>query len=207
MAAGIAASASPCIIGGIPLVIAYICGIEGGRSRPLAVAVFVAGMVLATTALGVAATAIGMVVGVTSRWWGLIVAGAFLLGGAVLLGWQMPGVDSCGTPRPKVSRKSTLWTGFGLGAMFGSISSPCGTPVLFAILGLASQSGSLPFGGLLLLLYALGHSTLVALAGLSAGALTRWLSGGPGAKWVLWLRRLAGVILVYLGLVTLRRFF
>lgn len=207
LAAGVAASASPCVIGGIPLMIAYVCGIEGQRSRPVAVAAFVAGMVLAITVLGVVAAAIGLVIGVTSRWWGLIVAAAFLIGGAVLLGWQMPGVDSCGAPRTNLSRKATLWTGFGLGAMFGSISSPCGTPVLFAILGLVSQSGSLAFGGLLLLLYALGHSTLVAVAGLSAGALTKWLSSGPGARWVLWLRRLAGAVLVYLGLATLRRFF
>ena len=51
----------------------------------------------------------------------------------------------------------------------GIFSSPCATPVLVVLLGIVARSGNIAWGVLLLLLYSVGHSVLVIMAGTSTG--------------------------------------
>ena len=55
------------------------------------------------------------------------------------------------------------------GVLGGFFSSPCATPVLVVLLAVVAKEGSLLWGILLLLLYSLGHSFLVLIAGTSVG--------------------------------------
>ena len=55
------------------------------------------------------------------------------------------------------------------GILAGLFSSPCSTPVLIVLLAIVSAKGSLIYGILLLLLYSIGHSILVVVAGTSIG--------------------------------------
>lgn len=62
-----------------------------------------------------------------------------------------------------------------IGAAFSAGWSPCLGPVLTAILLLASQTGSVATGGLLLAAYSLGLAVPFFLAALSLGWFLRWL--------------------------------
>ncbi|OLN32920.1 cytochrome c biogenesis protein CcdA [Desulfosporosinus metallidurans] len=53
------------------------------------------------------------------------------------------------------------------GILGGVFSSPCATPVLITLLVVVAERGSLLWGILLLLLYSIGHSALVLVAGTS----------------------------------------
>jgi len=62
---------------------------------------------------------------------------------------------------------------------FGGIfSSPCATPVLIVLLGIVARSGNVAWGILLLLLYSIGHSFLVLIAGTSIGFVKKLTSSG-----------------------------
>ena len=54
------------------------------------------------------------------------------------------------------------------GILGGFFSSPCSTPILVVLLALVSTSGNLVWGIFLLLLYSLGNSILVIIAGTGA---------------------------------------
>ncbi len=64
------------------------------------------------------------------------------------------------------------------GILAGLFSSPCATPVLVTLLAVVMQKGSFAWGIMLLLLYSIGHSTLVLIAGTSVGFVKR-LSASP----------------------------
>ena len=64
------------------------------------------------------------------------------------------------------------------GILGGFFSSPCATPVLIALLTLVAGKGSLVWGVFLLLLYSIGHSILVVVAGTSIG-FVKTLSKNP----------------------------
>ena len=51
----------------------------------------------------------------------------------------------------------------------GFFSSPCATPILIVLLAVVAKEGHILWGILLLLLYSIGHSVLVIVAGTSVG--------------------------------------
>lgn len=59
------------------------------------------------------------------------------------------------------------------GILGGIFSSPCSTPVLIALLAIVAGNGNLLWGILLMLLYSIGHSALVMVAGTSVGFVQR----------------------------------
>jgi cytochrome c biogenesis protein CcdA len=92
---------------------------------------------------------------------------------------------------------------FALGGLTGTLSAPCATPALAAVLTIVALQKKVLWGGVLLFAYALGHVLLLFLAGASSGwaskyaeshfskLLGRWLPKGMGllltacALWVL----------------------
>lgn len=83
-----------------------------------------------------------------------------------------------------------------LGMAGGALSSPCATPVLVAILAFVAGQGNIVWGIGLLAAYAVGHSTLVFLAGISV-AFVRSLSSSPSTE------RISRVLKTFLGLCAL----
>ena len=67
------------------------------------------------------------------------------------------------------SKKRGFVGAFLAGVLGGIFSSPCSTPVLIALLAIVAGEGNLLWGILLMLLYSIGHSALVMVAGTSVG--------------------------------------
>ena len=58
---------------------------------------------------------------------------------------------------------------YGVGLTFALVSSPCASPVLFAVLAAAAATGSQVLGTLTMVSYGLGYTILIFLASLFTG--------------------------------------
>ncbi|MBI4700954.1 MAG: hypothetical protein HY744_07300 [Deltaproteobacteria bacterium] len=84
--------------------------------------------------------------------------------------------------------------------VLGVVSAPCAAPILVVLLTyLAGSGSSVPYGGLLLLVYALGHSVLILLAGTSMGAARALIENRKATRALGILRRAAGALVVLVG--------
>lgn len=177
MVAGVLTSLTPCSLSSIPLVIGYVGAAEGkntGRSFRLSLT-FALGMALTFTILGTAASLLGHLMRGAGSWWYLILGTMMLL--MALQTWEVfnfiPSSSLLG------SNKRRGYVGaMAAGILGGFFSSPCATPVLIALLTLVAGKGSLVWGVFLLLLYSIGHSILVVVAGTSIG-FVKTLSKNP----------------------------
>jgi cytochrome c biogenesis protein CcdA len=201
---GLLTSANPCVLVAAPLVVGFTGGTEEGRHRPMVLSsVFVLGLAAAFTALGLIAAMTGSLLGDIGWGWKALL-GLILLA----VGLHLLGLFSLPTPsHSHVQRfhRAGLFGAFALGALTGTLSAPCATPALAAVLTIVALQKKVLWGGVLLFAYALGHVLLLFLAGASSGwasqyaqshfskFLGRWLPKGMGvlltgcAAWVLWL--------------------
>jgi cytochrome c biogenesis protein CcdA len=87
-----------------------------------------------------------------------------------------------------------------LGLLFGFVSAPCAAPILLVLLTyLAGSGASVTYGGVLLLVYSLGHSVLIIIAGTSMGIARKLIESRKMIRTTALLRRIAGVIIVIVG--------
>jgi cytochrome c-type biogenesis protein len=86
-----------------------------------------------------------------------------------------------------------------LGLLFGLISLPCAGPVLGALVVVTPMYG-FAFGLLLLAAYSLGHCGLVLVGGTSIGLVQRLADSKGWTRGADVLRRIAGVLIVGVGL-------
>src|SRR5659263_121057 len=85
------------------------------------------------------------------------------------------------------------------GILGGIFSSPCATPVLIVLLAVVAGQGSLLWGALLLLLYALGHSILVLVAGTSIGFVKKLTASEKYGKASTVLKIAMGVVIMFIA--------
>src|SRR3990172_4481984 len=139
-AGGVLSAANPCVLATIPLVIGYVGGYSGGDRRKAALysLFFVLCLALKFTLLGIAASAIGSLMGSLGVWLYVIVAVVAVVMGLSLMGlFEVPAfVKSDVRPRTR-----GLLGAFMMGFVFGVVSSPCATPVLAVIITYAASEG------------------------------------------------------------------
>ena len=197
MLGGLVSSASPCVLGAVPLVIAAIGGQARTRGESIRLALaFVLGMAVVFTALGAVAAITGSLMGDVGWGWKVALGLVLVLMGAHMAGFivlRFPQVD--GTR----FRKAGLLGAFGLGALTGTLSAPCATPMLVVILSLVAFKQQVLWGIALLLAYSLGHVVLLFAAGAFSGFASAYFHG-KGALVGQWLHRIMGSALVVLGL-------
>jgi cytochrome c biogenesis protein CcdA len=199
---GVLTSASPCVLAAVPVAVGYVGGQAATPRRAWMLSLaFVAGMNTALLVMGLLAARLGLLLGALPGPW-LIAVGVLVSGGAVML-WRS-GPASCGFRLPVALERrlaqSGLWGATVLGALIGTVMSPCATPALAAALALAGSGAlfgaSMTWGAALLLAYGLGHSTLLLLAGAmpsAASALGRRFA--PFEAWIPGRRAFALVML------------
>ena len=88
---------------------------------------------------------------------------------------------------------------FLLGLLFGVVSTPCAVPILAVLLAYVGSQGNIIYGGFLLLIYALGHSALILIAGTSMGAAKRLIESKSLRRTNWALQKIAGVIVILVG--------
>jgi cytochrome c biogenesis protein CcdA len=193
---GILSSASPCVLAAVPLVVATVGGTATSRRRTLTLTLaFVTGLAVCFTALGAAAALTGTLLGSVGTWWKILLSALLIAFGLHLSGLvriPMPTVD------PARFRAGGVAGAFALGALTGTLSSPCATPILVAILSLVAFEKKILWGTTLLLAYSIGHVVLLFVAGTVTGFVTVW-AGSRAALWADRLHRAFGWVLVAAG--------
>lgn len=199
---GALTASSPCVLAMIPLMMSFVAGRRedktGAGRAFLFSMVFVAGLAVTFTVLGMIAALAGRMYGDVSAIWNWIVAAVCLAMGLHLMGVVTIPIPSFGD---RLQPKTRGWLGaLLLGLLFGVVSAPCAAPILIVLLTyLAGSGSSVAWGGLLLLVYALGHSVLILIAGTSMGAAKKLIENQKATRWLGLLRRGAGALIVLVG--------
>lgn len=188
---GLLASFSPCILALLPVNLSYIgtLNIRSRRDAFLKALLFVLGAVTILSLFGLAsafATAIlvdfkgfvHLIVGIIIILMGLSFAGLILL------------------PFPKTSLSLPFTNPYSVGLTFALVSSPCASPVLFAVLAAAAAANSQLLSVLTMVSYALGYTALIFLASLFTGIIkqSRVLLVRSG-----WITKSGGIVLFLTG--------
>lgn len=198
--AGVASILSPCVLPLLPGVMAY--STERNRITPLAI---VSGLALSFTIMGVASAAFGSLIfdyidyikiisGVM-----ILAMGLYLLfevvENIVLRLWQHVPVSRVSMPN---AEEGGLLGGFLLGISLGIVWLPCIGPILASILLVVAQQGTMLYGAILLFAYSMG----LAVPMLGIAYSSNYVSGKVRtfAKHTRLVRRIAGVVLVAMGI-------
>ncbi len=183
-AAGLLSFLSPCVLPLIPSYVGYLTGmtveeVERRRGTALLHAVwFVAGFSLVFVLLGAGASAVGGLLRSYQVWLGRIGGVLLILFGIYLLGILRPAF-LMREWRIELARKPLGYFGSGVvGFTFGAAWTPCIGPILGGILTLAATQTGLGRGMMLLAVYALGL-----------------------ARYIVWVDRIAGAMLIVLGIL------
>jgi len=198
---GVLTATNPCVLAMIPLMISFVGGRreEGlGPLRALGYSlVFVVGLCATFTVLGVMAALSGSLYGKSSAGWSWIVAAVCLVMGLHLMGLVPVQIPS---PIRSQPRLQGVVGALVLGLLFGFVSLPCAGPILIVVLTyLAGSDSSIAYGGLLLFVYAIGHSVLILVAGVSMGMARKLIESGRVTRVTERLRQGAGVIVIGVG--------
>jgi cytochrome c biogenesis protein CcdA len=199
---GVLTASNPCVLAMIPLMMSFVAGRreeKPGVVRALGFSfVFVLGLSITFTAMGMFAALAGKMYGDISSAWNWVVAVV-----CVVMGLHLMGVLTVPIPSfaDKVQPKTRgLLGALVLGLLFGLVSAPCAAPILIVLLTyLAGSGASVPYGGLLLLVYALGHSLLIIIAGTSMGAARTLIENKKMSRTMDILRKGAGAVIVLVG--------
>ena len=166
--AGALTAFTPCSLSSIPLVVAYVGGTANNdtkKSFRLSL-IFALGMTVTFTVLGIVASLAGKLIGRAASWWYITLGILMVL--MALQTWEVFNFIPSTFLISKNTRRGYIGALIA-GILGGIFSSPCATPVLIALLALVASQGKLLWGVLLLLLYSVGHSILVIIAGTSMG--------------------------------------
>ena len=199
---GALTSASPCVLAMIPLSISFVAG-QGAERQvgPLRAflfsLVFVLGLSITFTVLGVMAAMLGTIYGEVSTVWTWLVAAVCLV-----MGLHLMGVLKFTIPMPLSIQPRTrgVLGALIMGLLFGVVSAPCAAPILVVVLTyLAGSGASVPYGATLLLAYALGHSVLIIVAGTSMGVARKLIESARVTRISDIMKRGAGVVIIAVG--------
>ena len=197
--AGVLTSITPCSLSSIPLIIGYVGG-TGERNTKKAFAysaVFAVGTAVTFVVLGIIATSTGKLMGTSSPVLYMILGVLMVL--MALQTWEIFNFIPSVNLLSKNKRRGFAGA-FLAGILSGIFSSPCSTPVLIALLAIVAGEGNLLWGILLMLLYSIGHSTLVMVAGTSVGFVQKIKSSQRYGKVATVIKILMGSAILFIGL-------
>jgi cytochrome c-type biogenesis protein len=190
---------SPCHLAGIPLIVGFIDG-QGRISTRRAFLIstlFAVGILITIGAIGAITAAAGRMMGDVGRFGNYFVALIFFVVGLHLLGvipmpWSGPG-------QVGMKRKGML-AAFILGLIFGIALGPCTFAYMAPMLGVTFKlaSTNLLYGVLLLLVYGIGHCSVIVFAGTFTEVVQRYMNWNEKSKGSIILKKICG-ILVLLG--------
>lgn len=169
---GVLTALAPCSIVTLPLLVGSAVTLSSDlneKQRKIFIykysSLFVLGLVISFSILMLVVSKIGMMLSVAPFWaYGLAGIATFTVV-AYSLGW-ISSVD-----KTLIATKFLKYKLFGaviIGLIFGLVSSPCASAPLVAIITVAEQTGWI-YSYILVLAFAIGHASLLLLAGISIG--------------------------------------
>ncbi len=164
---GLLASISPCILALLPVNLSYIgtLNVKSRREAFWNAAGFVLGVITILSIFGLFSSVAGVVM---VDWRGYINIAIGML--IMLMGLSFGGLFHL--PLPQTNLNLPFAGTYGVGLTFALISSPCASPVLFAVLAAAAATSSPLWSTLTMVAYALGYTAVIFAASLFTGIVT-----------------------------------
>jgi len=192
---------SPCHLASIPLIVGFIN--EQGRTstrRAFATStLFSVGILITVAAIGAITAAAGRMMGDVGIYGNYFVAVIFFLVGLHLLGvipmpWSWPGQIGMKRKGPPAA--------FIIGLVFGIALGPCTFAYMAPMLAVTLRLASTKFfyGILLLLMYGLGHCSVIVLAGTCTELVQRYMNWNEKSKGTIIMKKTCGVLVLLGGL-------
>ena len=192
---------SPCHLASIPLIVGFING-QGRISTKRAFIVsglFAMGILITIGAIGAVTAALGRIMGDIGRYGNYFVALIFFAVGLNLLGvipmpWNAPGNIG-------LKRKGML-AAFVLGLLFGIALGPCTFAFMAPMLGVTFKlaATNLLYGVFLLVVYGIGHCSVIVLAGTCTEIVQRYMNWNEKSRGAVVLKKICGVLVLIGGL-------
>jgi len=199
---GLLSASSPCVLAIIPLVIGFVGGYsEGNKKKAVVYAlVFALGLSITFTILGAIASLVGGLFGDVGKFWYYLAAAV-----AIIMGLYLMGIIHFKLPQPVTlkSKHKGILGAFLLGLLFGAVSSPCATPVLAVILAFVATKGRIAYGTSLLFVYAIGHCTLIVIAGIFTGFVESYAKSKGVSNFSSLTKKISGILICLAGLYIL----
>ena len=201
---GLALNLTPCVYPMIPVTLAFFSSQATGAGKRMArlTGVYVLGMSLQYAVLGLVAAKTGKLFGSWLQHPGVLLAIAAVI---VALSLSMFGLYELRLPHAVTQRlgraSSGLWGAFMMGLVVGLVAAPCVGPLVLSLLLVVGQLADPLTGFLLFFALGLGMGLPYLALGLAARRVSRW----PKADaWLLWSKKLLGVVLLGLSLYLLK---
>jgi cytochrome c-type biogenesis protein len=196
---------SPCHLGAIPLIVAYINdGKRPERRRAFGYSfLFAMGLLVTLAAIGVATSLAGRLlgdVGAVPR----IAASLFLVVCGLWL-MDIPPFSWIGISFNAKPGKRGFWGALTLGLVYGVILGPCSFAFLAPMLGFVFSAGrgEVAYGAFLMVFYAVGHTTAIVAAGTFGDFVGNLLRKKGAGRASTWFKRILGAVVVVAGIVQL----
>ncbi len=192
---------SPCHLASIPLIVGFIDGqgrISTARAFFLAL-LFSAGILITIGLIGFLTGLAGRMMGDLGPWGNYFVAVIFFIIGLYLLGViPLPFLENGTSPR---FAGRGLIAALVLGLIFGVALGPCTFAYMAPMLGVVFSVAStrLVFAVALVLAYAVGHCSIIVLAGTFTEAVQHYLNWNEKSKGALILKKVCGVLVIFGG--------
>ena len=191
---------SPCHLASIPLIVGFLTSqgnITLGRTFGLS-SVFSIGILVTIAAIGGITMAMGRLMGDVGTIGNIIVAVVFFAVGLYLLDWiRLPwdGASMSGT------RFKGMPAAFVLGLIFGVGLGPCTFAFMAPILGVVFQVSStvIVLAVSLLTAFAIGHCSVIVLAGTLTKKVQAYLNWSDSSKVTKYIKKVCGVLVILGG--------
>lgn len=192
---------SPCHLASIPLIVGFIDkqGRISTRRAFVISTLFAVGILITIAAIGAVTAAAGRMMGDVGKYGNYFVAAIFFVVGLHLL--DVIGIPFGGPGQVGMKRKGML-AALVLGLVFGVALGPCTfaymAPMLAVTFRLASSA--MLYGILLLVMYGIGHCSVIVLAGTCTELVQRYMNWNEKSKGALILKRICGGLVLLGGL-------
>ena len=192
---------SPCHLASIPLIVGFIDE-QGKISTKRAFwisTLFAIGILITIGAIGAITAAAGRMMGDIGKYGNYFVAAIFFLVGLHLL--DIIPMPFSGPGQVGMKRKGML-AALILGLAFGIALGPCTFAYMAPMLGVTFKlaSTNVFYGAFLLMVYGLGHCSVIVFAGTCTELVQRYMNWNEKSKGAVILKRICGVLVLFGGL-------
>ena len=198
---------SPCHLTSIPLIVGYLNGNEklSLKKTFYHALIFSFGILLSILLIGAITSYSGRMLGDLGIWGNLFLSVFFIFFGLMLLDiFSLPNfIDTSILGKFK---KQNFLSSFLIGLIFGVGLGPCTFAFMAPMLGIVFQMSyeNMSIGIMMILLFALGHSLTIAIAGTFVQFVEKILKISENSKKIQYIRRSCGALVIFAGIYNLK---